>query len=189
VEDARRVGQEPAPELLPLPVGSHKRTFRRASHDTGTRGPSSCNALTSCGPRPFPEGRRPAGKEEAGQAVARSFAGWGAAQPGVGVWVSGKWAELVVFPPALFLPEEALVDEQAGKKVSDVPLESQLNAGIPFPSSLKTGKILSNFIYCGIRVLNSGLRVCQAGGVLLEPHLQSILLWLFWRWRGVGGVS
>jgi hypothetical protein len=74
--------------------------------------------------------------------VARSFAGWGAAQPGVGVQVSGKWAELVVFPPALFLPEEALVDEQAGKKVSDVPLESQLNAGIPFPSSLKTGKIL-----------------------------------------------
>jgi hypothetical protein len=24
---------------------------------------------------------------------------------------------------------------------------------------------------------------CQAGTLLLEPYLQSILLWLFWRWR------
>jgi hypothetical protein len=30
--------------------------------------------------------------------------------------------------------------------------------------------------------LNSGLHVCKAGALLLEPHLQSILLWLFWRW-------
>jgi hypothetical protein len=30
--------------------------------------------------------------------------------------------------------------------------------------------------------LNSGLRTCEAGSLLLEPLLQSILLWLFWRW-------
>jgi hypothetical protein len=28
--------------------------------------------------------------------------------------------------------------------------------------------------------LNSGLHACKAGTVPLEPHLQSILLWLFW---------
>jgi hypothetical protein len=30
--------------------------------------------------------------------------------------------------------------------------------------------------------LNSMLQACKTGAVLLEPHLQSILLWLFWRW-------
>jgi hypothetical protein len=31
--------------------------------------------------------------------------------------------------------------------------------------------------------LNSGPRACKAGILLLEPHLQSILIWLFWRWN------
>jgi hypothetical protein len=31
-------------------------------------------------------------------------------------------------------------------------------------------------------VLNSGLHAYKAGALLLEPHLQSILLWLFWKW-------
>jgi hypothetical protein len=30
--------------------------------------------------------------------------------------------------------------------------------------------------------LNSGLCTCKAGALPLEPHLQSILLCLFWRW-------
>jgi hypothetical protein len=30
--------------------------------------------------------------------------------------------------------------------------------------------------------LNSGLCDCKAGTLPLEPHLQSIFLWLFWRW-------
>jgi hypothetical protein len=30
--------------------------------------------------------------------------------------------------------------------------------------------------------LNLGLGVCKAGALLLEPCLQSILLWLFQRW-------
>jgi hypothetical protein len=30
--------------------------------------------------------------------------------------------------------------------------------------------------------LNLGLFTCNAGTLQLEPHLQSILLWLFWRW-------
>jgi hypothetical protein len=30
--------------------------------------------------------------------------------------------------------------------------------------------------------LNSGLCTCKAGTVLLEPHLQPISFWLFWRW-------
>jgi hypothetical protein len=30
--------------------------------------------------------------------------------------------------------------------------------------------------------LTSGLYTCKAGNLLLEPHLQSILRWLFWRW-------
>jgi hypothetical protein len=29
---------------------------------------------------------------------------------------------------------------------------------------------------------NSGLYTCKAGVLLLEPHLQSIFLWLIWRW-------
>jgi hypothetical protein len=30
--------------------------------------------------------------------------------------------------------------------------------------------------------LNSGFWACKVGTLLLEPCLQSILLWLFWRW-------
>jgi hypothetical protein len=30
--------------------------------------------------------------------------------------------------------------------------------------------------------LNLGLHACKAGTLPLEPHLQSILFWLFWRW-------
>jgi hypothetical protein len=30
--------------------------------------------------------------------------------------------------------------------------------------------------------LNSRLHFCKAGTLLLGPHLQSILLWLLWRW-------
>jgi hypothetical protein len=30
--------------------------------------------------------------------------------------------------------------------------------------------------------LNSGLHTCKAGVLLIEPHLQSIFIWLFWRW-------
>jgi hypothetical protein len=32
---------------------------------------------------------------------------------------------------------------------------------------------------------DSGLRSCKAGTLLLEPHLRSILVWLFWR----GGLA
>jgi hypothetical protein len=30
--------------------------------------------------------------------------------------------------------------------------------------------------------LNSELCICKAATLLLEPHLQHMLLWLFWRW-------
>jgi hypothetical protein len=30
--------------------------------------------------------------------------------------------------------------------------------------------------------LDSGLHTCKAGTLLLEPHLQFILLWLVWKW-------
>jgi hypothetical protein len=30
--------------------------------------------------------------------------------------------------------------------------------------------------------LNSGFHICKASILLLEPHLQSVLLWLFRRW-------
>jgi hypothetical protein len=33
--------------------------------------------------------------------------------------------------------------------------------------------------------LNSWLHNCKAGAVPLEPHLQTTLLWLFWRWGGL----
>jgi hypothetical protein len=35
------------------------------------------------------------------------------------------------------------------------------------------------FCCCGTGVLNSGLHTCKAAALLLEPHLQPILLWLF----------
>jgi hypothetical protein len=34
------------------------------------------------------------------------------------------------------------------------------------------------FIFSPV-VMNSGLHACKAGTLLLEPHLQSVLLWLF----------
>jgi hypothetical protein len=34
--------------------------------------------------------------------------------------------------------------------------------------------------------LNSGLHTGKAGALFLEPHLQSIWLWLFWRWVSWG---
>jgi hypothetical protein len=48
-------------------------------------------------------------------------------------------------------------------------------------------KDAKNFIFISINIfdgteLNSGLCTCKAGALLLEPHLQSIFLWLFWRW-------
>jgi hypothetical protein len=36
------------------------------------------------------------------------------------------------------------------------------------------------FFLVGMRSL--GLHSCKAGTLVLEPHLQSILFWLFWRW-------
>jgi hypothetical protein len=33
--------------------------------------------------------------------------------------------------------------------------------------------------------LNWGLHTCKAGALPLQPCLQSILLWLFWRWRSL----
>jgi hypothetical protein len=30
--------------------------------------------------------------------------------------------------------------------------------------------------------LNTGLHTCKTGTLLIEPHLQVFLLWLFWRW-------
>jgi hypothetical protein len=38
------------------------------------------------------------------------------------------------------------------------------------------------FFFCWDWGLNSGICTCKAGALLLEPHPQSILLWLFWRW-------
>jgi hypothetical protein len=35
---------------------------------------------------------------------------------------------------------------------------------------------------CFLRKLNSGLYAYKAGAIQLKPHLQSILLWLFWTW-------
>jgi hypothetical protein len=39
------------------------------------------------------------------------------------------------------------------------------------------------FIYFLLKLgLNKGLHACKAGALMLGPHLQSILFWLFWRW-------
>jgi hypothetical protein len=38
------------------------------------------------------------------------------------------------------------------------------------------------FLFWWDQSLNSGLFTCKAGALLLEPCLQPILLWLFWRW-------
>jgi hypothetical protein len=37
-------------------------------------------------------------------------------------------------------------------------------------------------VLVGLGFFKPGLGACKAGDLLLEPHLQSILLWLFWRW-------
>jgi hypothetical protein len=40
---------------------------------------------------------------------------------------------------------------------------------------------LQHFLY--VMGLNSALHTCKAGTLPLEPRLQSILVWLFWRWE------
>jgi hypothetical protein len=37
-----------------------------------------------------------------------------------------------------------------------------------------------NFFFLVVLGLKSGLQTCKAGALSLEPHLQSILLWLLW---------
>jgi hypothetical protein len=39
-----------------------------------------------------------------------------------------------------------------------------------------------SFFFLGELGLNSGLNACKTDALLLEPHLQAILLWLFGRW-------
>jgi hypothetical protein len=38
------------------------------------------------------------------------------------------------------------------------------------------------FIFSCDWVMNSGLCACKADTVTFQPKLQSILLWLFWKW-------
>jgi hypothetical protein len=55
-----------------------------------------------------------------------------------------------------------------------------------FVTWLPTLYLVSNFFFSSFwwdLGFNSGLHTCKAGMcLLLETHLQSILLWLFWRW-------
>jgi hypothetical protein len=44
------------------------------------------------------------------------------------------------------------------------------------PSMFSTG---AAFFFSFFYFLNSGLHACKAGALPLEPHLQSILPWLF----------
>jgi hypothetical protein len=39
------------------------------------------------------------------------------------------------------------------------------------------GSSFFSFLFCWDRGLNSGLHACKAGALLLQPHLQSILLY------------
>jgi hypothetical protein len=41
----------------------------------------------------------------------------------------------------------------------------------------------------GLRFELRASEACKAGILLLEPHLQSILLWLFWKWSLVNCFS
>jgi hypothetical protein len=49
------------------------------------------------------------------------------------------------------------------------------------PRNIKTYRKKFLFLWWDLG-FNSGLYGCKAGTLLLEPHLQPILLWLFWRW-------
>lgn len=56
VEDARRIAQEPVPELPSFPVLGLRHAFRGGgSHDTGDGNVCFQNSSISCGPRPLPE--------------------------------------------------------------------------------------------------------------------------------------
>jgi hypothetical protein len=44
--------------------------------------------------------------------------------------------------------------------------------------------LLSLSFFFGAWGVSLGLHTCEADSLSLEPHLQSILLWLFWRWGG-----
>jgi hypothetical protein len=64
-------------------------------------------------------------------------------------------------------------------------LHSIMIVGPSFLTHASVGAFLKIFLWDW--GLNSGFCVCKAVTVLLEPHLQSILLWLFWR-LGVSGT-
>jgi hypothetical protein len=74
--------------------------------------------------------------------------------------------------------------EIASHYVVQASLELKILLPLPLSAGI-TGVhqhiILFSFFFLVVLGLNSGSYDCSAGTLALGPHLQSILLWLFWR--------
>lgn len=118
MEDARRIAQEPGPELLPLPAGHSGHAFRvGAGHDTGAGNVNlSITRELPAGPRPLRKALGLGGKRRR-----RGGAGYqcqcgapsGGAGPELrrGLW--GRGTRRRNFAPESLLPEEALTGGHA----------------------------------------------------------------------------
>lgn len=134
VEDARRIAQEPGPELLPLPAGHSGHAFRvGAGHDTGAGNVNlSITRELPAGPRPLRKALGLGGKRRR-----RGGAGYqcqcGAPSGGAGPELRrGLWGREHVggiSPRSHFsLRRHSLVGMHAGEKVGDLPFEPSFNS-------------------------------------------------------------
>jgi hypothetical protein len=80
----------------------------------------------------------------------------------------------------MIVPQEK-VDSVLGRKIV---CEYVSSSYYHFPSALPEASIfyLFFFFFGWDWGLNSGACACKASALMLDPQLQSILLWLFWRW-------
>jgi hypothetical protein len=78
------------------------------------------------------------------------------------------------------------LDQRAMFKYQDITTKIQIKQRYSWESQsqINAGEKITTYVFC--LFLNSGLRACKTGTLLLESCLQSILLWLFWRWWGWG---
>jgi hypothetical protein len=77
-----------------------------------------------------------------------------------------------------WLHGETLYQEQTNKNYK-TPMSKNYNCFLIFPHHNQLHcNILSFFFF----FFFGGTKVCKAGTLLFETHLQSILFWLFWKW-------
>jgi hypothetical protein len=100
---------------------------------------------------------------------------WWTNETKTGQWLSASVARKPVCWALLSRPHTASLHQFYSTLILKY---SVCEANMPYPGFF----FFFFFVRLGFELLNSGLFTCKAGTLLHEPHLQSILLWLFCRW-------